>query len=379
MRKMALVSALVGMIAVAPPAAHAADALRQCDVLAASPLDATRPKGVNGVGFGKLDAGAAVAACEAAVKAKPDDARANFNLGRALQAEGKDLDRARSFYEKAGGKGHGLALFNLGVMYRDAIGGPRDYGRALDYFRKADAAHYAGAANEVGQAYRNGRGVKQDDAEAFKWYDKAAKMGDATALANLGQMYEDGLGVAADQAKAVDYYKKSAAKGDGMGLLNLGWDYEQGKGVPKDDAIATSYYKKAAEAGNADGFNNYGVNLANGIGTLKDLKAAEAMLIKGVEAGSDRAAYNLAFDYNDGKFGQPDPAKAAHYALVAIAMHSALAETVLYEGRGKKLSIATLEALQGLLAEKGLKFDKEGGQLSNSAIEALKKYAASQP
>jgi hypothetical protein len=51
------------------------------------------------------------------------------------------------------------------------------------------------AQYNLGVMYYNGQGVPKDYAEAAKWYRKAAEQGFAEAQTNLGIMYFTGLGV----------------------------------------------------------------------------------------------------------------------------------------------------------------------------------------
>ena len=75
-------------------------------------------------------------------------------------------------------QGHGLAQFNLGVMYE------------------------------------NGRGVAQDDTEAVRWYRAAAEQGLALAQHNLGFMYQYGRGVTQDDREAVRWYRGRSRAGE---------------------------------------------------------------------------------------------------------------------------------------------------------------------
>src|SRR5262249_19612379 len=68
--------------------ARAAGPATDCDRFAASPYDNDRPPSVPGVAAEKIDPKVAVAACEAALKATPNDPRVMFQLGRAYNADG---------------------------------------------------------------------------------------------------------------------------------------------------------------------------------------------------------------------------------------------------------------------------------------------------
>ena len=48
------------------------------------------------------------------------------------------------------------AMTNLGWIYRDGLGVPRDYGKAREWYEKAAAAGHSVAMVSVGWIYQNG-------------------------------------------------------------------------------------------------------------------------------------------------------------------------------------------------------------------------------
>src|SRR5258708_1935052 len=71
-------------------------------------------------------------------------------------------------------EGDADAQFNLGLMYTDGLGVPRDYSEAVKWFQKAADQGNAVAQFNLGHMYADGWGVPQNDAEAVRWYRKAA-------------------------------------------------------------------------------------------------------------------------------------------------------------------------------------------------------------
>jgi len=163
-------------LALRPPVPSAPGDVSECDRLAASRYDTTRPVGIAGIGISEIDAVRAVPACRATLALRPNDTRTTFQLARALQrAGGADADaEAVRLYHNASDSGHTMAMIDLGHRYRD------------------------------------GRGVGLDEAEAVRLYRKAAEAGDALGMADLGRMYEAGRGVSRDVAEAVRWYRKAA-------------------------------------------------------------------------------------------------------------------------------------------------------------------------
>ena len=93
-----------------------------CDRAAASPTDKDRPVGLAGVPSGRLDSQNAIAACEAAAAAAPDNPRIMFQLGRA-HAAAKANESARAYFSKASDLGYAAASASLGDFYASGRGG----------------------------------------------------------------------------------------------------------------------------------------------------------------------------------------------------------------------------------------------------------------
>jgi TPR repeat protein len=80
---------------------------------------------------------------------------------------------------------------------------------------------FAEVQNNLGWMYREGRGVPRDDVEAVKWMRKAAEQDLAAAQNNLGWMYQQGRGVPQDSEKAAAWFRKAASQGDELATSNL--------------------------------------------------------------------------------------------------------------------------------------------------------------
>jgi TPR repeat protein len=83
----------------------------------------------------------------------------------------------------------------------------------VQWFRKAAEQGHAMAQFNLGVMYANGEGVPKDDAEAVKWFRKAAEQGDAKAQFNLGVMYAEGRGVPRNDVAAYAWMNLAAAGG----------------------------------------------------------------------------------------------------------------------------------------------------------------------
>jgi len=110
----------------------------------------------------------------------------------------------------------------------------------------------AAAQANLGSMYLNGQGVPKDYAKAIKWYRKAADQKSAYAQGSLGWMYQNGLGVQKDDAEAVRWYRMAADQGNAAAQYSLGLAFENGRGVPRNEAEALEWYRKAADQGFAE-------------------------------------------------------------------------------------------------------------------------------
>jgi rhomboid protease GluP len=98
------------------------------------------------------------------------NAEAAFRLGRYyhLEASEPDYANALKYYQLAFAGKHAWATNNLGLLYRDGLGVPRNLRTADDYFRKAAAQHnpwaYINLAERFGQGKPSGSPVHAERA-----------------------------------------------------------------------------------------------------------------------------------------------------------------------------------------------------------------------
>lgn len=121
-----------------------------------------------------------------------------------------------------------------------------DYETALGYFMTAAEQGRASARNNLGVMYANGLGVPKDYAEAVTWFRLAAEQGDADAQVNFGLTYLIGQGVPRDHAMAAQWFRRAAEQGDPDAQINLGILYADGRGVARDYVMAHMWSNLAA-------------------------------------------------------------------------------------------------------------------------------------
>ena len=223
-----------------------------CDRAAASPSDTNRPVGVAGVPSGRLDSQIAVAACEAAAAAAPDNPRITFQLGRAHAAAKAD-ESARAHFSKASDLGYAAAQASLGDFLASGRGGlARNNDEALRLFKLAAEQGDPFGTNNLGFFYETGRGgLAKDDRVAARLYQLAADDGESWGQYNLGRFHQYGRGgLPQNDEEAARLYRLAAEQGLVAGQFTLGVWYEEGRGgLPRDDAEAARLYRLSAEQG----------------------------------------------------------------------------------------------------------------------------------
>lgn len=90
-----------------------------------------------------------------------------------------------------------------------------DYATAARLLRADALQGDANAQKNLGYLYEEGLGVPRDPAQALAWYQRAADQGYAAAYNDLGAMYANGTGVPQDLVRAYVLFTQAWAKGDG--------------------------------------------------------------------------------------------------------------------------------------------------------------------
>ena len=124
-----------------------------------------------------------------------------------------------------------------------------DYGRALAEWKPLAEAGKRDAQFNLGLLYENGLGVPKDAAAAARWYLRAAEQDDREAQAYLAEMYANGLGIPRDDAEALRWYKRAGELGHPAAQYNVGLFYALGRGVAPDDIEGYAWLKVGEERG----------------------------------------------------------------------------------------------------------------------------------
>lgn len=114
-----------------------------------------------------------------------EDAEVQFSMGLkyASREVAEDFVQAAEWYHKAAVQSHRLAQFNLGVMYAQGQGMPKDEVQSLLWFGKAAQQGDAGAQFQLGKTSHRAslhgtpETAHESRIEAYKWYHLAAAQG----------------------------------------------------------------------------------------------------------------------------------------------------------------------------------------------------------
>ena len=197
----------------------------------------------------------------------------------------KDPVQAVEWWVRAAEPGHADAMGNLGVMYTEGSGVPRNdlNGRGLAAARVGGGERPRGV--QPGQDVRGGPRRAQAELQARRGGGtKAADAGMAVARTALGDLYfaehlvssnKAGAAQAASYTTAKFHYQKAAKQGDQAAMLQLGEIYEHGLAVPQSFKTAREWYEKAShplEPGSSGSSSEQG---GASLGQLVSQQAAE--------------------------------------------------------------------------------------------------------
>lgn len=175
-------------------------------------------------------------------------------------------ERALKYYEANADAGDGDSMLDLGAMYLEGRGVPKDEKKAMEWYRKGAGAGAYRACRCLGNYYKydtldDGTPVPTADEgrlqKAFEWFQRGAEeQHEENCLYELGDFYSYGICIPKDEKKAFELYQEAYSV-----IMNV---------IAKDDMSLNDCYSDVC------------LRLAEcwhyGIGTKKDLSAARKMI-----------------------------------------------------------------------------------------------------
>jgi TPR repeat protein len=238
-------------------------------------------------------------------------------------AVGVDTDLAGRHYKQAAEifadeseRGVPASISNLGFMYAQGKGVPKDAAKAAANFRRAADAGFPIAKVNLGLCCLNGWGVEKDEVAAFMLFKEAADLGNGAGAACVGQMLRDGIAVGADHVQAVKYLRDAAEEGDAGAWYELGLGYDVGLGIEVEKDEAIKWYTLAAADGNADAQARLGAILTATGRSEAEFKKGMTLLDFATDQGSDIGDYHRGvLQLYGSKWLKPNPTSTRLIAL----------------------------------------------------------------
>ncbi|MBL6455182.1 sel1 repeat family protein [Belnapia sp. T6] len=184
------------------------------------------------------------------------DAGAAYRLGQAYEYGAGGLPRsagqAARQYEVAAAAGMPFAMFRLGRLAEQGAA-PGGRARAIELYAAAANGGVAQAAHNLGYLYLQGRGLPRDMAEAARWSTLAAEKGVPESQYNLALMYFRGEGVSRQPYEALQWMRRAAQNGYLPAQKAVGRLYMTGlEEMGQDLQEARSWLSLAASRGDAE-------------------------------------------------------------------------------------------------------------------------------
>lgn len=229
------------------------------------------------------------------------------------------------------------ALYSLGTLLAEGVGGEVEPEEAVAVLEQALAAGSSNAAKYLGDMFVTGKVVEQDIQRALEYYKHATSMGYSSAYEAMGDIFREGELVPCNIAYAIELYKTGGNQGDencrakamelieqrealyniaireqenspteafdalslsaAMGYLpshsELAKFYENGIGTKVNRQAAFFWYGFAVKKGDTSALYDFGRCFARGIGTAFNFNVAMDLLTKAVRFGSVEAKEEL--------------------------------------------------------------------------------------
>lgn len=119
---------------------------------------------------------------------------------------------------------YGVAYYNAGIGYlQGSFGYPKDEKKAISYFQEASYQYYKSASYNLGIIYLNGQGCPKNVQKGLQELAAAASLGHLNAQKKLGDAYYFGKITSKNLERAYTYYLMAAENGDAYSMYSVGY------------------------------------------------------------------------------------------------------------------------------------------------------------
>lgn len=136
------------------------------------------------------------------------------------------------------------------LLYAAIFSSFNAFGQPAELIKRAES-NDPRAQFELGQLYANEVGIPKNSTEALKWFNKSAAANNADSIARIGLMYEFGEGVDTDKSRAIELYRNAVKLGGNRGMIAYANALIRGSGIQKNKEQAHSLLKTASSNNSA--------------------------------------------------------------------------------------------------------------------------------
>lgn len=167
-------------------------------------------------------------------------------------------------------------------LYHDKItsAGDETFEEAINRWHTSVNNGNVDAQRNLGLLYANGHGVPKDINRAFRYFSSAYEQGDIEAEKHLSKCYFDGHGTPIDEIKGLELLVDSAENGFHVAQYHLGTRHLKGRQIPLNYQASFYWTSRAAVQGDEPALYNLAVHYFNGYGCSESPRESYRSLMK---------------------------------------------------------------------------------------------------
>ena len=277
-----------------------------------------------------------------------DNADALYGLGKLYlnkDSEWHDIEKAVDSLLAAAQKGHSYGQYLLGRLFLNGEDVPQNTDYGLYWLEEAVKQENTEAQCLLGKAFLLGEVIERDTDRATELLTKAMENGSAYAAYLLGKATLDGAALPQDIPKALELLDIAADKDFTPAEYLLGKLFYKGEIIPQDIEKALQYLERAAEKK-----NSYAAYLAGKIRLTeeahRDAEKAVRWFEIAAEDGNDFAEYQLGKMYLYGNGVEKDYDTAIRWLTASAGHGNQYAEQLLHSIRNNRNWSAAMGSLR---------------------------------
>ncbi len=231
-------------------------------------------------------------------KAKAGNPTSQYQFAKRLlgskSATDADQRTAREWLERAANGNHPESAYELGLAYRDGVGGERDESKARYWLGHASEVGVLRARIALAELERGQEPLAPSSlAAAAQGPLLAARRGDAQAQYDVAMMFLSGDRVARDTTAAKEWLIKAANQNHRLAQRTLAEALARGIDFEQDYDEAAKWYLRAAQAGDSDAQFAMGTLYSVGLGVKANTMESQRWYSAAAKQGNRKARERL--------------------------------------------------------------------------------------